>query len=73
MRKYELDDYSNVSFEICNVPKKHKDKVQMSYQFLQSLDIDAKTLCDIADEAMEHISSDIFVKPEEALKFSCFW
>ncbi|MSR92693.1 RNA dependent RNA polymerase [Inconstantimicrobium porci] len=69
MRKYELDDYSNVSFEICNVPKKHKDRVQMSYQFLQSLDIDAKTLCDIADEAMEHISSDIFVKPEEALKF----
>lgn len=67
--KFMLEDYSNVNFEVCGVPKKEKNYALMNYQFLQFLNISAEDLCSMAEEQLDKISNNILKDAKEALKF----
>lgn len=71
MRKYQLSkgDYSNVSFEIASYNKDKKKISAMAYQFINTLNISAETLIEIAKESLDKIDSDVLVNPVSALKF----
>lgn len=69
MRKYTLQDYSNVTFEIASHSHHATEEAPMNYQFLQSLDITAEQLCELAERKLTALDKDILVNPTSALKF----
>ena len=69
MRKYTLKDYSNVTFEIASHSHHATEEAPMNYQFIQSLDITAEQLCELAERKLVALDKDILVNPASALKF----
>lgn len=72
MWKYDFDPNYPVKpkLEIAAWTKPAKSEyVRMTYQFLQALNIDAKTLIGLADESLARVQETILTVPEHAMKF----
>lgn len=67
--KFQLENYSEVNFEVCGLPTDEGDMLQMNYQFLQFLNISAEDLCTMAGERLDKISDTILSNAKEALSF----